>query len=86
MTNQYGNLEDQVSDLVRAVDILTKFVEETAQRKAPESCFAKGVDPDNFVEMGDEARERLLFSAYEADKRARALRDFVHDPKSGVSW
>ncbi|MDA9400901.1 MULTISPECIES: hypothetical protein [Bradyrhizobium] len=69
--NHYGNLEEQICDLVRAADIAATLVEIALKQAHPESLPA-GVE------------ERLIFAAYEVEKRAKALRDFAYDPKTGV--
>lgn len=69
--NQYGELEEQICDLVRAADIAATLVETALKDAHPERLPA-------------EVEERLIFAVYEVDKRAKALRDFAYDPKTGV--
>lgn len=65
------DLEGQICDLVRAADIAATLIETALKEGHPESLPA-------------DVEERLIFAAYEVDKRAKALRDFAYDPKTGV--
>jgi hypothetical protein len=70
-SNCYGGLEDQICDLVRAADISATLLEDTLSQ----GRVAGG--PLN-VYLPDQFQERLIFAAYEVEKRARALRDFFY--------
>jgi hypothetical protein len=76
-SNHYGNLESQIADLYRAADLAATLLEDTleSQRLSPDS---------DLVRLPTAFTERLLFTAFEVEKRVSALRDFCHDPKNGV--
>lgn len=61
----------RLCDLVRAADIVASLLENTLTSSFSESLPA-------------EVEQRIIFAAYEVDKRAKVLRDFAYDPKAGV--
>jgi hypothetical protein len=83
--NPYGNLEEQVGDLYRAADLIAHLLEDTLdhERLSPD-YFGKGKDVSDLVMIGPQLQERLLFTVYEVEKCASALRDFIHDPKNEI--
>lgn len=84
-TDQFGNLEEQVGDLYRAADLAANVLEDTlnSQRLSPD-YFGKERDVSDLVHLPAQFTERLLFAAFEVEKRASALRDFIHDPRNNV--
>jgi hypothetical protein len=70
MSNHYGNVEDQICDLVLAADISATLLEGLLKGGRLESG-------SNSIYLPDQFQERLIFAAYEVEKRARALKDFM---------
>jgi hypothetical protein len=70
-SNCYGNMEAQICDLVRAADISATLLEDTLSQGRVAGGAMSIYLPDQF-------QERLIFAAYEVEKRARALRDFFY--------
>jgi hypothetical protein len=67
--NHYGNQEDQVCDLVHAADVSASLLEHYLD--APKDNADLIYLPANFA-------EKLIFAAYEVEKRAKALRDHLY--------
>lgn len=60
-SNHYGNVEEQICDLVRAADIAATLLETALKDAHPERLPA-------------EVEKRLIFAAYQVDKRAKTSR------------
>ena len=70
-SNHYGNLEEQICDLLRAADLSAALLESLLSGGRLEKDSASIYLPDQFA-------ERLIFAAYEVEKRALALKDFMY--------
>jgi hypothetical protein len=70
-SNHYGDLEEQICDLLRAADLSATL---------PESLLSEGRIEKNSanIYLPDQFAERLIFAAYEVEKRADALKDFMY--------
>ena len=69
--NCYGNMEEQVCDLVRAADLAASLLENTLS-----DGRAHGGGSDLHVYLPEPFQERLIFAAYQVLERAQALKDF----------
>jgi hypothetical protein len=69
--NHYGNVEEQICDLVLAADLSATILEGLLSGGRLENKSQTIYLPEPF-------QERLIFAAYEVEKRARALKDFMY--------
>jgi hypothetical protein len=75
-SNCYGNMEEQICDLVRAADLAESLLEDTLSEGR-----AHGGGPLS-VYLPEQFQERLIFAAGEVNNRARALKDFFYRDRS----
>jgi hypothetical protein len=70
-TNHFGNLEEQICDLLRAADLSVSALENLLEEGRIEKDSVSIYLPDQFA-------ERLIFAAFQVKERAQALKDFLY--------
>jgi hypothetical protein len=70
--NHYGNMEEQICDLLRAADLSAALLDDTLS----EGNVAR--ENSSCIYLPEQFQERLIFAAYEVQKRAQALQDFMY--------
>jgi len=70
-TNHFGDLEEQICNLLRAADLSASVLENLLEEGRIERDSVSIYLPDQFA-------ERLIFAAYQVKERAQALKDFLY--------